>query len=192
MSAPDTPPPWFRDAMHLPRSEITALYDHEMPREPGWREGPNLERQSDYAWALEHFGHASELMDPGIIRVVRIFTEHKIETCQSCQGGEGHAYTRPSVDLTYQPWEALGVASHYGIPVTRISHIWNVDPDSDEPHDSPSGGSSSARTVSRGFATAGTTKRRLTARSTPRGLQHMRSTPMPDLAATVANPEDQP
>jgi hypothetical protein len=123
--------------MHLPRSEITALYDHEMPREPGWREGPNLERQSDYAWALEHFGHASELMDPGIIRVVRIFTEHKIETCQSCQGGEGHAYTRPSVDLTYQPWEALGVASHYGIPVTRISHIWNVDPDSDEPRDSP-------------------------------------------------------
>lgn len=64
----DTPPDWFRAATTATRGELCRLYDLELPREPGWREGPNLARQSDYAWALERFGHASELMDPGIIR----------------------------------------------------------------------------------------------------------------------------
>jgi hypothetical protein len=135
MSVVDNPPSWFRGAMLLPRSELRKFYDADLPREPGWREGPNLKRQSDYAWALENFGHGSELMDPGIIRVVRLLQEAGVETCQSCQGGEGHAYEWPAVDVTHEPWKALDVANGYGIPVSRIAHTWNIDPDRGEPYD---------------------------------------------------------
>jgi hypothetical protein len=120
----DDVPSWFLDAMSIPAEYVRALEDRETPRQPGWREGPNLKHQSDYHWALEHF--PDERMDPGIIRIVRVFQEHGVETCQSCQGGEGHAYTWPTVDIYGQPWKALGVANDHGFPVCAISHYWGV------------------------------------------------------------------
>lgn len=58
--------------------------------------------------------------------MVRIFREHGVETCQSCQGGEGHSYRYPSVDILNGPWKALDVANDYGIPVIRIGHLWSI------------------------------------------------------------------
>src|SRR5215471_6528312 len=36
-------------------------------------------------------------IDPGIRQAVKILREHNIETCESCEGGLGHAYPEPTV-----------------------------------------------------------------------------------------------
>jgi hypothetical protein len=120
----DDVPTWFLDAMSMPREQIQALRDKDIPRNPGWREGPNLDLQSDWHWAEERF--SSEPMDPGIICAVRIFQEHGIETCQSCQGGEGHSYEWPTVDIYRAPWKALDIANDFALPVTRISEQFGI------------------------------------------------------------------
>lgn len=55
-----------------------------------------------------------EGIDPGIRETVRILREHGVNTCQSCQGGAGHSYSRPTVDFieggSIGPWEALHIA----------------------------------------------------------------------------------
>ena len=38
-------------------------------------------------------------LDPGIRDVVRLLRSHGWNTTQSCEGGEGHAYTRPTIEL---------------------------------------------------------------------------------------------
>jgi hypothetical protein len=38
-------------------------------------------------------------LDAGIRFGVRVLHAHGIETCQSCQGGEGHCYDRPTIDM---------------------------------------------------------------------------------------------
>lgn len=133
----DDVPSWFLDATSMPSEQIRALRDKDIPRNPGWREGPNLDLQSDWHWAEERF--SSEPMDPGIICAVRIFQEHGIETCQSCQGGEGHSYEWPTVDIYGQPWKALDVANTHDLSVIAISeqfgiydgrpteHFWRVE-----------------------------------------------------------------
>src|ERR1035437_4395742 len=73
-------------------------------------------------------------LDPGIRFAVRVLHAHGIETGQSCQGGEGHAYERPTIDL----WEGSGSGSgagfaalhslgQYGLEVRLISLVWRVE-----------------------------------------------------------------
>ena len=38
-----------------------------------------------------------EILDSGIRDAVRILAEAGVETFESCQGGEGHAYAEPTV-----------------------------------------------------------------------------------------------
>lgn len=79
---------------------------------------------ADVAWAREHFG--SEALDRGIIRPVRILKEDGVETCQSCEGGDGHCYEYPSVDILGQPWRALDLCNTYGLPVHTVSHQFSI------------------------------------------------------------------
>jgi hypothetical protein len=89
---------------------------------------------ADLAWAEEHFG--SEALDPGIIRILRIFKEAGIETCQSCEGpkgmfpegqhGVGHSYEHPTIDVLGEPWKALDVANTYAAQVDQISEVFGV------------------------------------------------------------------
>lgn len=68
-------------------------------------------------------------LDPGIRFAVRVLHSAGIETCQSCQGGEGHAYDNPTIDLIAGADEARGFAaiaalSEYGIPVIELAIVW--------------------------------------------------------------------
>lgn len=71
-------------------------------------------------------------LDPGIRFAVRVLHAHgHIDTCQSCEGGPGHAYDHPTVDLIATADDALGFAAlaalrSYGLPVMAVALHWNV------------------------------------------------------------------
>jgi len=70
-----------------------------------------------------------EGLDPGIARAVKILMENGVDTCQSCQGGPGHSYPEPTVDLRGGEgagWKALGVCLDYGLPVLELRRVWTV------------------------------------------------------------------
>ena len=75
-------------------------------------------------------------LDPGIARVVMTLREHGIETMQSCEGGEGHAYAEPTVEFGGgygDGWKALGIAFNYGFPVGTLMREWRIDWETREP-----------------------------------------------------------
>lgn len=75
-----------------------------------------------------------EGIDPGIRFAVRVLHAKGIHTGQSCQGGEGHCYEYPTVDLWGQPlsdyagFAALAALADYGIEVRAVSFEWRISP----------------------------------------------------------------
>jgi hypothetical protein len=70
-------------------------------------------------------------IDKGIRFAVRVLHARGIDTCQSCQGGPGHAYDRPTVDLPTTADDATGFAAlaalaEYGLPVADVALHWPV------------------------------------------------------------------
>jgi len=70
-------------------------------------------------------------LDPGIRFAVKVLHAAGLETCQSCQGGDGHCYDRPSIDMVAGPDDAGGFAAlaalaGYRLPVTQVSIVWNI------------------------------------------------------------------
>lgn len=71
-------------------------------------------------------------LDAGIRFAVRVLhAAGGIETCQSCQGGKGHSYDRPTVDILAGADDAIGfralAALHdYALPVQDLSIVWNI------------------------------------------------------------------
>jgi hypothetical protein len=71
---------------------------------------------------------------------VRLLHAQGIETCQSCQGGKGHSYEWPTVDLPAGgPSDAMG----FGVLPTLVAHgleplalsiVWGLD-DHGYPHE---------------------------------------------------------
>lgn len=71
-------------------------------------------------------------LDPGIRFPVRVLhAAGGIETCQSCQGGKGHAYLQPTVDLISGSSDAIGFRAlaalqAYSLPVDAIALVWSI------------------------------------------------------------------
>ncbi len=71
-------------------------------------------------------------LDPGIRFAVRVLHAHGIDTGQSCEGGDGHAYDYPTIDLNARgPQDAAGFAAlaalaAYGLPVRSVEFVWDV------------------------------------------------------------------
>lgn len=71
-------------------------------------------------------------LDDGIRFAVRLLHAHGIETGQSCEGGDGHSYEQPTIDLWGQPVElatafhAMTVLHTYGLPVDGLALRWRV------------------------------------------------------------------
>lgn len=73
-------------------------------------------------------------LDPGIRFAVRVLHARGFETCQSCQGGDGHSYDRPTVDLLARMvssdstgFGALHVLQEFGLPVRDVAMLWRID-----------------------------------------------------------------
>ena len=70
-------------------------------------------------------------LDRGIRFAVRVLHARGFETCQSCQGGRGHCYDQPTIDLNATGDDAWGFAAvaalqDYGIQVMDVSLHWNI------------------------------------------------------------------
>jgi hypothetical protein len=78
---------------------------------------------------LEEFAPAVDLpIDVGIRRAVLVLRQAGIETFESCEGGEGHAFTEPTIKFSGGAWagyKAFAVAMENGLPVARIQMVWH-------------------------------------------------------------------
>jgi hypothetical protein len=68
-------------------------------------------------------------IDPGIRFAVRVLHAKGFETCQSCQGGKGHSYDHPTIDLVAGGDDAKGFGAvaalrDYGLPVAELQIVW--------------------------------------------------------------------
>lgn len=68
-------------------------------------------------------------LDDGIRAIVEALRLEGVETFESCQGGEGHAYPEPTVRFFGDRSEghrALAVAMRLGLTVTALRRTWPV------------------------------------------------------------------
>jgi hypothetical protein len=68
-------------------------------------------------------------IDPGIRQAVRRLQEAAIETFESCEGGQGHAYPQPTVAFLGGPdagWHALSARLAHRLPVRSLRRVRDV------------------------------------------------------------------
>ena len=68
-------------------------------------------------------------LDADIAGAVVALRGHGVETFESCQGGEGHAYPEPTVRFHGDASEglrAVAAAMKEGLPVAELRRIWPV------------------------------------------------------------------
>jgi hypothetical protein len=71
-------------------------------------------------------------LDPGIAPYVEVLRSAGIETYESCEGGEGHCYSEPTIRFygqRGQGFRALAVALQNGLPISAVRQAWTVDED---------------------------------------------------------------
>jgi hypothetical protein len=113
----------FLNAPPFQCQERTRLDLPEPPMaEPGPQPGLPWRTFDGCAW------ESYEGLDAGIRFAVRVLHAAGIQTGQSCEGGEGHAYPEPTIDLDrdgtnagFAAWAAL---REYGLPVATIGRTW--------------------------------------------------------------------
>jgi hypothetical protein len=68
-------------------------------------------------------------LDPGIAAAVEALQAAGVETFESCEGGEGHAYPEPTVRFhggQAEGFRALSAAMVVGLPVAKLRRVWPV------------------------------------------------------------------
>lgn len=68
-------------------------------------------------------------LDVGIAHYVAILRSQGIETCESCEGGTGHAFPEPTINFFGQAGEglrAVAAAMTYGLPIAELRRVWSV------------------------------------------------------------------
>lgn len=69
-------------------------------------------------------------LDPGIERAVHLLREAGIETFESCEGGNGHAYPEPTIRFhgdRSEGYRAVAKAIQSELPVDSLRRIWPVE-----------------------------------------------------------------
>jgi hypothetical protein len=68
-------------------------------------------------------------LDSGIRRYVEVLNEEGVETFESCEGGEGHAYPRPTIRFhgdRSEGFRAVAVALQNALPVGDLRRTWPI------------------------------------------------------------------
>ena len=78
---------------------------------------------------IEYMKEFSPPLDKGIERAVLILNAAGIETYESCEGGEGHAYPEPTVRFhgeRSEGFRALAVAMENGLNPAELKRVWVI------------------------------------------------------------------
>jgi hypothetical protein len=68
-------------------------------------------------------------IDAGIARAVALLHGNGVETFESCEGGDGHAFPEPTVRFHGNAWaglRAFSVAMEHGLPVLAVRRAYAV------------------------------------------------------------------
>ena len=68
-------------------------------------------------------------LDNGIEQEVKILNKAGVETFESCQGGNGHAYPKPTIRFhgdRSEGFRVLAIAMQNGFQIESISRIWPI------------------------------------------------------------------
>ncbi len=68
-------------------------------------------------------------LDEGIRDAVTALVKKNVETFESCEGGQGHAYPEPTVRFhgsRSEGFRALGIAMAAGLDVRNLRRVWPV------------------------------------------------------------------
>ena len=68
-------------------------------------------------------------LDAGIRKTVELLRAQAIETCQSCEGGQGHACPEPTIEFYGVPeagWRAVGLCFTHKLPISELRRVWDV------------------------------------------------------------------
>lgn len=68
-------------------------------------------------------------IDPGIRKAVSVLRENGVETFESCQGGEGHAFPEPTIRFHgghAEGFRALSIALQHGLMVSDLRRYWVI------------------------------------------------------------------
>jgi hypothetical protein len=72
---------------------------------------------------------AAAELDPGIYEAVRILRSEGVETFESCEGGEGHAFPKPTIRFhgdTWAGYHAFAIAMRNGLPVSELRIVYDA------------------------------------------------------------------
>ena len=72
---------------------------------------------------------ASVRLDEGICEAVAILVANGVETYESCEGGPGHAFPKPTIRFegqTSEGFRVLSIALENGLPVADLRRVWSV------------------------------------------------------------------
>lgn len=70
-----------------------------------------------------------DALDERIRPIVRTLWEHGVETYESCQGGDGHAFTEPTVRFhgdSGDGFRALCIAIQYNLGAFSLRRHWQI------------------------------------------------------------------
>lgn len=69
------------------------------------------------------------VLDAGIAPAVEVLRAAGVETFESCEGGDGHAFSEPTVRFhgeRPEGFRALAAAMQNGLPVSELRRVWPV------------------------------------------------------------------
>lgn len=86
-------------------------------------------RETATLWPCLKPDFTGEGLDPGIQPMVEALVRHGVQTVESCEGGEGHAWPEPTIRFwgdAADGLHALAVALKYRFPVAELRRVWAV------------------------------------------------------------------
>lgn len=69
-------------------------------------------------------------IDAGIVYAVAVLRSGGVETYESCEGGDGHAFPEATIRFSGNSgagYHALSLAITYGLPVAALRRAWSVN-----------------------------------------------------------------
>lgn len=75
-------------------------------------------------------GELYRSIDKGILDRVKLLRENGVETFESCEGGNGHAYFEPTIRFhgeRAEGFRALSVAMTYRLEVRELKRVWVIN-----------------------------------------------------------------